>query len=194
MAFAWAGPAHSPPMVAPAGLGPPHTFRVSSMARNFRWSPSSMALLMMGSSLFTASSRGTGGTFSPPAVMISSGEARPGPPRALFQGPEQQAAPTDTGQAQRRPLSSSQEGAPCPRKVLPPGGGRGGQRTKLGQGSHSAHHPRLPAEASHLPSPSARLSPQQAFPLSPCPAGLYVPHPPDGTHQVPGAVLVLCPQ
>lgn len=32
----------------------------------------SIALLMMGSSLFTASSMGTGGTFSPPAVMISS--------------------------------------------------------------------------------------------------------------------------
>lgn len=55
-----------------------HTFNVSSMDRNFLWSPISMALLMIGSSVFTASSMGIGGTFSPPAVMISSGEVRPG--------------------------------------------------------------------------------------------------------------------
>lgn len=54
---------------------PQHTFRVSSMDRNFLWSPISMALLMIGSSVFTASSMGTGGTFSPPAVMINSVEA-----------------------------------------------------------------------------------------------------------------------
>jgi len=44
------------------------------MARNFALSPTSMALLMMGQASFTASSIGTGGTFSPPAVMISSGK------------------------------------------------------------------------------------------------------------------------
>ncbi len=48
------------------------TFRVKSIDKNFLLSPMSMALLMIGSSLFTASSMGTGGTFSPPAVMISS--------------------------------------------------------------------------------------------------------------------------
>lgn len=54
------------------------------MDRNFLWSPISMALLMMGSSVFTASSMGTGGTFSPPAVMINSGEAgRSTPAQAL---------------------------------------------------------------------------------------------------------------
>ena len=57
---------------------PRHTFKVSSMDRNFLWSPISMALLMIGSSVFTASSMGTGGTFSPPAVMINSEEARQG--------------------------------------------------------------------------------------------------------------------
>lgn len=55
---------------------PRRTFRVSSMDRNFLWSPINMALLIIGSSVFTASSMGTGGTFSPPAVMINSGEAR----------------------------------------------------------------------------------------------------------------------
>lgn len=48
------------------------TFKVKSMDKNFFLSPISMALLMMGSSFFTASSMGTGGTFSPPAVMINS--------------------------------------------------------------------------------------------------------------------------
>lgn len=58
---------------------PPRTFRVSSMDRNFLWSPISMALLMMGSSIFTASSMGKGGMFSPPAVMINSGKEKPRP-------------------------------------------------------------------------------------------------------------------
>lgn len=57
-------------------LSPGRTFKVSSMDRNFLWSPISMALLIIGSSIFTASSMGTGGTFSPPAVMINSGETR----------------------------------------------------------------------------------------------------------------------
>lgn len=48
------------------------TLRVISMERNLSLSPSSMALLMMGTSAFSASSMGTGGMFSPPAVMISS--------------------------------------------------------------------------------------------------------------------------
>lgn len=48
------------------------TLRVSSMERNLSLSPISMALLMMGTSAFRASSIGTGGMFSPPAVMISS--------------------------------------------------------------------------------------------------------------------------
>lgn len=39
----------------------------------------SMALLMIGSSFFTASSMGTGGTFSPPAVMINSEEKERAP-------------------------------------------------------------------------------------------------------------------
>lgn len=43
------------------------------MDRNFLLSPISMAQLMMGSSFLTASSMGTGDTFSPPAVMMSSG-------------------------------------------------------------------------------------------------------------------------
>lgn len=55
-------------------LNPQHTFKVSSMDRNFLWSPISMAQLTMGNSVFTASSMGMGGTFSPPAVMMSSGE------------------------------------------------------------------------------------------------------------------------
>lgn len=45
---------------------------VSSMERNFLLSPISMALLMSGMASLTASSMGTGGIFSPPAVMISS--------------------------------------------------------------------------------------------------------------------------
>jgi hypothetical protein len=44
------------------------------MERNLSLSPSSMALLTMDASAFTASSMGTGGMFSPPAVMISSEE------------------------------------------------------------------------------------------------------------------------
>lgn len=47
---------------------------VRSMERNFSLSPTNMALLTMGSSDFSESSMGTGGTFSPPAVMISSVE------------------------------------------------------------------------------------------------------------------------
>lgn len=67
---------HPHPRSQHARRGP--TFKVSSMDRNFLWSPISMALLMSGSSVFTASSMGTGATFSPPAVMISSGgEAGP---------------------------------------------------------------------------------------------------------------------
>lgn len=45
---------------------------VSSIDRNFLLSPISMALLISGTASFTASSVGTGGMFSPPAVMISS--------------------------------------------------------------------------------------------------------------------------
>lgn len=45
---------------------------VSSMDRNFLLSPISMALLISGTASLTASSMGTGGMFSPPAVMISS--------------------------------------------------------------------------------------------------------------------------
>ena len=48
------------------------TLMVSSMDRNFLLSPISMALLISGTASFTASSIGTGGMFSPPAVMISS--------------------------------------------------------------------------------------------------------------------------
>lgn len=48
------------------------TLTVSSMVRNFLLSPISMALLIRGTASFTASSMGTGGMFSPPAVMISS--------------------------------------------------------------------------------------------------------------------------
>lgn len=48
------------------------TLMVSSMERNFLLSPISMALLISGTASFTASSMGTGGMFSPPAVMISS--------------------------------------------------------------------------------------------------------------------------
>lgn len=50
------------------------TLMVSSMVRNFLLSPISMALLISGTASFTASSMGTGGMFSPPAVMISSAE------------------------------------------------------------------------------------------------------------------------
>lgn len=42
------------------------------MDKNFFLSPITMALLTIGSSFFTASSIGTGGTFSPPAVIIKS--------------------------------------------------------------------------------------------------------------------------
>lgn len=42
------------------------------MDRNFLLSPINMALLINGTASFTASSMGTGGMFSPPAVMISS--------------------------------------------------------------------------------------------------------------------------
>ena len=42
------------------------------MARNFFLSPMSWQFEMIGSSSFTTSSIGTGATFSPPAVMISS--------------------------------------------------------------------------------------------------------------------------
>lgn len=42
------------------------------MDKNFLLSPISMALLRRGTASFTASSMGTGGMFSPPAVMISS--------------------------------------------------------------------------------------------------------------------------
>lgn len=45
---------------------------VSSMDRNFLLSPISMALLISGRASLTASSVGTGGMFSPPAVMINS--------------------------------------------------------------------------------------------------------------------------
>lgn len=48
------------------------TLMVSSIDRNFLLSPISMALLMSGTASLTASSMGTGGMFSPPAVMISS--------------------------------------------------------------------------------------------------------------------------
>lgn len=49
---------------------------VSSMDRNFLLSPINMALLINGTASFTASSMGTGGMFSPPAVMISSEDQR----------------------------------------------------------------------------------------------------------------------
>lgn len=50
----------------------PSTFNVRRMERNFLLSPISIALLMHGSCAFTSSSINTGGTFSPPAVIISS--------------------------------------------------------------------------------------------------------------------------
>ena len=48
------------------------TRRVRRHARNLRLSPSSTALLTIGQCAFTWSSMRTGGTFSPPAVMMSS--------------------------------------------------------------------------------------------------------------------------
>lgn len=54
------------------------TLMVSSMDRNFLLSPINMALLINGTASFTASSMGTGGMFSPPAVMISSKEQMAG--------------------------------------------------------------------------------------------------------------------
>jgi hypothetical protein len=48
------------------------TFIVSRIARNFLRSPISMQLLIHGSASLTLSSRGTGATFSPPAVINSS--------------------------------------------------------------------------------------------------------------------------
>ena len=48
------------------------TFSVRSMERNFFLSPTSIALLMIATSSLTESSIGTGGMFSPPAVIIIS--------------------------------------------------------------------------------------------------------------------------
>ena len=48
------------------------TLRVRRQLRNFLLSPMSMALLRQGSSSMMPSSISTGGTFSPPAVMMSS--------------------------------------------------------------------------------------------------------------------------
>lgn len=54
------------------------TLMVSSIDKNFLLSPMSMALLISGTASFTASSVGTGGMFSPPAVMMSSGNSTTG--------------------------------------------------------------------------------------------------------------------
>jgi len=43
-----------------------------SIERNLRLSPTNMQLLTHGKASFTLSSIGTGGTFSPPAVIINS--------------------------------------------------------------------------------------------------------------------------
>lgn len=53
-------------------LGQALTFKVSIIDRNLRLSPTNMQLLMQGNTSFTLSSIGTGGTFSPPAVINSS--------------------------------------------------------------------------------------------------------------------------
>ena len=50
------------------------TFSVSSRDKNFILSPMSMHWLTIGKASLTLSSMATGGMFSPPAVMISSGE------------------------------------------------------------------------------------------------------------------------
>jgi len=47
-------------------------FKVMSIERNLRLSPTNMQLLTHGNASFTLSSIATGGTFSPPAVIINS--------------------------------------------------------------------------------------------------------------------------
>ncbi len=50
------------------------TLRVTRHVKYFLWSPMTMTLLRKGTSLLMWFSMGTGGMFSPPEVMISSGE------------------------------------------------------------------------------------------------------------------------
>lgn len=52
--------------------GSTSVFKVTSIARNFFLSPTKNALLMNGNSALTFCSMGTGGMFSPPAVISSS--------------------------------------------------------------------------------------------------------------------------
>ena len=49
-----------------------HTLNVSSIDRNLRLSPMSIALLMQGNCVLTSSSITAGAMFSPPAVIINS--------------------------------------------------------------------------------------------------------------------------